>query len=155
MHNNLIILVKVASSDANFLHLDILDTADSCPHCARGEGCGARPWFRGFFRSNHVVLPCSHNESWQPGDLGTLYIPTAILHQLMLQVYGWPLFTFIGTIFLLHHCTESLQFVGSIMAALLATFLSRRYAERRLQRALCLMSRDNPADIQLCQPENC
>lgn len=153
MNNELSIPVKIMSVDGDFLSLEILDVAEVCPQCARGEGCGARPWFRGFFRSSRVSLPRLHHESWQPGDHGLLHIPTAILHRLMLHVYGWPLLAFVSALFLLRHCAESMQLVGAIMATLLAAFLSRRYAERRLRRALRLIVQSH-SDIQLCVPKN-
>ena len=150
MHNELIIPVKVASSDTHYLHLDILDAINACPQCARGEGCGTRPWFRGFFCDTRIILPHSNDGFWQPGDRGTLHIPTVLLHQLILHVYGWPLFMFINMIFLLRHCTESLQLAGSIMVALLASFLSRCYAEHRLRCAMFLRPRGESSSIMLC-----
>lgn len=143
MTDDLIIPVRIIAVDAERLTLDIPDNAEVCPRCARGEGCGARPWFRGFFRAKRMVLPRSGDMAWQAGDDARLQVAARVLQRLLYLVYGVPLAVFLLTLLVLHDVGEFWQLCAAIVATLFAATLARRHGERRLARALRLLPETN------------
>ena len=60
------IRVRILAADAAIIHIVPVDDIRECRRCAEGNGCGNRPWFRGFFRHGSIVLP--NRDGWRAGE---------------------------------------------------------------------------------------
>lgn len=138
MSSVLTIPVRIIAIEADSLVLEILEAADVCPQCARGEGCGARPWFRGLFKNRAVLqLPRDHHP-WQADAPAVLHLPAPILTRLTALTYGVPLLIFLLTLALTQSLPPAVQLILSLIGAAVGHLPAHRYSEHLLMRHLRL-----------------
>lgn len=146
--NILTIPVIIEQIDTHHLRLRPLNNIEDCPQCARGEGCGARPWFRGLFK-NRTALTLPHdNQTWQDGEHAELHLPARILTILTALTYATPLFFFISTLFVAQQLPEILQLPLAIFMAIAAYYPAYRYGERLIHRHLRLYPASSAAIVR-------
>ena len=85
------IRVRILAADAATIHIVPVDDIRECRRCAEGNGCGSRPWFRGFFRHGSIVLP--NRDGWRAGETAELHLSAAGLNYSALLTYGLPPFS--------------------------------------------------------------
>lgn len=136
--NTLTIPVRIRAVHAHTLTVSPDDNAQDCPKCARGEGCGARPWFRGLFKNRAVLqLPRDHHP-WQTDAPAVLHLPAPILTRLTALTYGVPLLIFLLTLALTQSLPPAAQLILSLIGAAVGHLPAHRYSEHLLMRHLRL-----------------
>ena len=143
--NTLVLPVRIARRDARYLYLEAQNPMDTCEKCARGEGCGARPWFRGLFKANTPLRLAHDNQPhWQENDLAALHLPAAILTRIAALTYGAPLAAFMLALFLTRAYHEGTQLLFALILAAASLLPARYYGEHLLKRHLHLRPPANP-----------
>lgn len=130
--HTLTIPVRIIACHAHTLTIRPQDPQESCPKCARGEGCGARPWFRGLFKNRADLHLPRDPHPWQNGDRATLHLPAAILNRATALTYGIPLLTFLLALTLTQTLAPAAQLALSLALAAASHLPARRYSEHLL-----------------------
>lgn len=129
-----IIRVRILTADATTVQIVPVDDIRECKRCAEGNGCGGRPWFRGFTRGQAITL--ANTAAWHSGDTAELHLTSAGLNLSAVLTYGLPLLAFIATLALTRSWHEGWQILAAT-AAVLATPLATRPLRHRII-ACCL-----------------
>ena len=117
------IRVRITAADAATIHIVPVDDIRECRRCAEGNGCGSRPWFRGFFRHGSIVLP--NRDGWRTGETAELHLSAAGLNISALVTYGLPLAAFLLALVTTQTLAEPLQ-LPAACSALAATIVAAR-----------------------------
>lgn len=136
--NTIIIPVHITASDTHTLTVRPQDNMQDCPACARGEGCGARPWFRGLLTCRSTLNIPRRNHTLQNGEHAELHLPAHILNRLTALAYGIPLLAFIAALALSQPLPETLQLPLALLLGATGHIAAQRYGERLLHRHLTL-----------------
>lgn len=137
--NILTIPVTIERVDAHHLFLRTHDSTDDCPQCARGEGCGTRPWFRGLRQSRNLLRIPRNPHPWQTGERAVLQLPARILNRIALLTYGVPLIIFLLTLAASQSLAPILQILPALLLAAFSVIPARRYGERLIGTHLSLI----------------
>ncbi|UJF24760.1 SoxR reducing system RseC family protein [Suttonella sp. R2A3] len=109
--------VTISAVDDQWVSVMPSNEIEDCPKCQAGEGCGGRPWFRGFFRQRHAIRLAQTTPPLNIGDHALLELPSTALNRASFLTYGLPLVLFILSI----AATQSLVSEG--LQVLIATTL--------------------------------
>lgn len=140
--STLIIPVRIRRIDAQYLYLEAEQRVENCEPCARGQGCGARPWFRGLFAGNRPLMLANRREHpWQENDPAELHLPAHLLARLAALAYGVPLAAFLLALLATQQHAEGIQLLAALLLAAVSLWPSRHYSERLLKRHLRLQPR--------------
>lgn len=137
------IRVRIISADADTIYIVPVDDIRECRRCAEGNGCGNRPWFRGFFRNGSIALP--NRGQWKSSETAELHLSATGLNLSACATYGLPLAAFLAALIATQALAEPLQLLAATLALLaaiaivrpLGRFIIRRHVwlERRHARA--------------------
>ena len=139
------IRVRIIAADATTLHLVPVDDIRECRRCAEGNGCGNRPWFRGFFRNGSITLP--NRDGWRAGEIAELHLSAAGLNYSALLTYGLPLATFILALAATQSLAEPLQLLAACIALTAAIVAARPLCNAIIRRHLRLERRHARAAV--------
>ena len=139
------IRVRITAADATTLHLVPVDDIRECRRCAEGNGCGNRPWFRGFFRNGSITLP--NRDGWRAGEIAELHLSAAGLNYSALLTYGLPLATFILALAATQSLAEPLQLLAACIALTAAIVAARPLCNAIIRRHLRLERRHARAAV--------
>lgn len=144
------IRVRILTADAATIHIVPVDDIRECRRCAEGNGCGSRPWFRGFFRHGSIVLP--NHDGWRAGETAELHLSAAGLNYSALLTYGLPLAAFILTLAATQPLTEPLQLLAACSALAAAIVAARPLCHAIIRRHLRLERRHARAEVVKVAP---
>ncbi|WP_298644078.1 SoxR reducing system RseC family protein [uncultured Cardiobacterium sp.] len=130
------IRVRILAADAATVRLALVDDIRECKRCAEGNGCGGRPWFRGFRRGQPITLV--NNGDWHSGDTAELHLTSAGLNLGAALTYGLPLLAFIATLALTRPWHEGWQILAATAAVLATPLVTRPLRHRIITRCLRL-----------------
>ena len=139
------IRVRITAADATTLHLVPVDDIRECRRCAEGNGCGNRPWFRGFFRNGSIALP--NRDGWRAGETAELHLSAAGLNISALVTYGLPLATFLAALQATQTLAEPLQLLAASTALAAAVAAVRPLGRIIIRRHLWLERRHARAEV--------
>lgn len=143
--DTLIIPVRIEHADPHHLLVRPQDDIADCPKCARGEGCGGKPWFRGLFANRAALRVPQGTPPLAAGDNAELHLPARILNTLTALTYGAPLAAFLLTLMLTQTLSPALQLLSAVPCAALAHIPAQHGARRLLLRRLRLIPRAHPS----------
>ncbi|MDO4643475.1 MAG: SoxR reducing system RseC family protein [Cardiobacteriaceae bacterium] len=145
------IRVRVLAADTDTIRIAPMDDVQDCKRCAEGNGCGNRPWFRGFFYSGYMVLPNQGN--WRDGDYAELLLSSRGLNLSAFLIYGFPLLMLLLVLFLTRSFSEGWQVFFLFLALLVTPFVSRMLSGCIVVRYVRLQPIAN-LDGMRCYPES-
>lgn len=131
-----IIRVRILAADAATVQIVPVDDIRECKRCAEGNGCGGRPWFRGFARGQAITL--ANTAAWRSGDITELHLSSAGLNLSAALTYGLPLLVFLVALACTQTWHESQQLLAAITAVLVTPILTRPLRHRIIARCLRL-----------------
>jgi len=140
-----IIRVRILAADAATVQIVPVDDIRECKRCAEGNGCGNRPWFRGFFRNGSITLP--NRDGWRAGEIAELHLSAAGLNYSALLTYGLPLATFILALAATQSLAEPLQLLAACIALTAAIVAARPLCNAIIRRHLRLERRHARAAV--------
>ena len=144
------IRVRILAADAAIIHIVPVDDIRECRRCAEGNGCGSRPWFRGFFRHGSIVLP--NRDGWRAGETAELPLSAAGLNYSALLTYGLPLAAFLLALVATQALAEPLQLLIACAALAAAIVAARPLCHAIIRRHLRLQRRHARADVVKIAP---
>ena len=144
------IRVRITAADATTLHLVPVDDIRECRRCAEGNGCGNRPWFRGFFRNGSIALP--NRDGWRAGETAELHLSAAGLNYSALLTYGLPLAAFLLALVTTQTLAEPLQLLAACAALTAAIVAARPLCQVIIRRHLRLERRHVRAEVVKVAP---
>ena len=139
------IRVRILAADAATIHIVPVDDIRECRRCAEGNGCGSRPWFRGFFRHGSIVLP--NRDGWRTGETAELHLSAAGLNISALVTYGLPLAAFLTALLATQTLAEPLQLLAASAALATAVAAVRPLGRIIIRRHLWLERRHTRAEV--------
>ena len=144
------IRVRILAADAATIHIVPVDDIRECRRCAEGNGCGNRPWFRGFFRNGSIALP--NRDGWRTGETAELHLSAAGLNISALVTYGLPLAAFLGALLVTQTFSEPLQLLTASAALATAVAAVRPLGRIIIRRHLRLERRHARAEVVKVAP---
>ena len=139
------IRVRIIAADADTIHIVPVDDIRECRRCAEGEGCGNRPWFRGFFRNGSIALP--NREQWKTSETADLSLSSSGLNYSAFLTYGLPLAAFILALIASQALPEPLQLLIACLALAAAILVARPLCHHIIRRHLRLERRHARAAV--------
>ena len=130
------IRVRILAADAAIIHIVPVDDIRECRRCAEGNGCGNRPWFRGFFRNGSIALP--NRDGWRAGETAELHLSATGLNISALVTYGLPLAAFLTALLATQTFAEPLQLLAASVALAAAVAAVRPLGRIIIRRHLWL-----------------
>ena len=136
-----IIRVRILAADAATVQIVPVDDIRECNRCAEGNGCGGRPWFRGFKHGQPIKL--ANTAHWHSGEIVELHLSPAALNLSAVLTYGLPLLAFIAVLTCTQHWRESWQILAAVAAIILTPILTRPLHRHLITRSLHLERASN------------
>ena len=131
-----IIHVRILAADAATVQIAPVDDIRECKRCAEGNGCGGRPWFRGFKHGQPINL--ANTAAWRSGDTAELHLSSTGLNLSAALTYGLPLLAFLATLVCTQRWHEGWQLLAAIIAVLVTPILICPLCRRLIARCLRL-----------------